>query len=125
MLREKYQPLVDLANQLGVSNLTIEDGEGFIRIRGTAPSEDAKKQLWDQYNRIDPEYRTGDLVLDIGVGGMGGPGGGATYTVQSGDNLTKIASKYGTTWKAIFDANRDQLKDPDKIYPGQELKIPS
>lgn len=123
MLREKYQSLVDLAGQLGVSNLSVEDGEGFIRVHGTAPSEDAKKQLWDEYNRIDPEYRTGDLVLDIDVGGMGGPA--TTYTVQSGDSLSKIGSKLGVDWKQIFEANRDKISDPDKIYPGQELNIPS
>jgi nucleoid-associated protein YgaU len=122
MLREKYQSVVDLGNQLGVSNLSVEDGEGFIRIHGTAPSEDVKKQMWDEYNRIDPEYRAGDLVLDIDVGGMGGPAN--TYTVQSGDSLSKIGSKLGVDWKQIFEANRDKISDPDKIYPGQELTIP-
>lgn len=123
-LREKYQTVVDLATQLGVSNVTVEDGEGFIRIHGTAPSEDAKKQLWDEYNRIDPEYRSGDLVLDVDVGGMGGPGG-QTYTVQSGDSLSKIGSKHGVSWQKIFEANRDKIDDPDKIFPGQELTIPA
>lgn len=125
MLREKYQPLVDMANQLGVSGVTVEDGEGFIRIHGTAPNDDAKKQLWDEYNRIDPEYRSGDLVLDIDVNGNAAGGGANAYTVQSGDSLSKIGQKYGVSWQAIYDANKDQIKDPDKIYPGQELKIPS
>ena len=66
-LKDKYQTVIDLANQLGVSNVTTEDGEGFIRIHGTAPSDDVKKQLWDEYNRIDPEYRSGDLVLDLSL----------------------------------------------------------
>ena len=124
MLREKYQPIVDLANQLGVSNLSVEDGEGFVKINGTAPSEDAKKQLWDQYNRIDPEYRSGDLVLNVDVGGMGGPGAGTTYTVQSGDSLSRIGQKFGVGWQQIFEANKDKIDDPDKIFPGQELTIP-
>lgn len=124
-LRDKYQTVIDLANQLGVSNVTVEDGEGFIRIHGTAPGEDAKKQLWDEYNRIDPEYRSGDLVLDIDTGGMGGPAGSSTYTVQSGDSLSKIGSKYGVSWQKIYEANRDKLDDPDKIFPGQDLTIPS
>ena len=50
-----------------------------------------------------------------------------TYTVASGDTLSKIAKKfYGNAneWKRIFEANRDILKDPDKIFPGQKLKIP-
>lgn len=49
------------------------------------------------------------------------------YVVKSGDSLSKIAkNEYGNAnaWKAIFEANRDILKDPDKIQPGQKLKIP-
>jgi nucleoid-associated protein YgaU len=51
-----------------------------------------------------------------------------TYTVQKGDSLSKIArDKYGdgAKWKAIFEANRDQISNPDLIHPGQVLKIPS
>ena len=51
-----------------------------------------------------------------------------TYTVVSGDSLSKIAKHhYGDAnqWRRIFEANRDQIKDPDEIYPGQTLKIPS
>ncbi len=49
------------------------------------------------------------------------------YVVVSGDSLSKIAKReYGNAndWKRIFEANKDILKDPDKIYPGQKLKIP-
>jgi nucleoid-associated protein YgaU len=51
-----------------------------------------------------------------------------TYTVQKGDSLSKIArDQYGDggKWKAIFEANRDQITNPDLIHPGQVLKIPS
>jgi nucleoid-associated protein YgaU len=51
-----------------------------------------------------------------------------TYTVVSGDSLSKIAKKhYGDAnkWRLIFEANQDLIKDPDEIYPGQTLKIPS
>jgi nucleoid-associated protein YgaU len=50
-----------------------------------------------------------------------------TYEVQSGDSLSKIAKRvygHGNEWKRIFEANTDILKDPDKIYPGQKLRIP-
>ena len=53
--------------------------------------------------------------------------GGASYTVQKGDTLSKISKQYygdAGLYNRIFDANRDQLKDPDKIFPGQVLKIP-
>jgi LysM repeat protein len=47
-----------------------------------------------------------------------------TYTVQSGDNLSSIAKKYpNTTWKSIYDLNRPPLTNPDRIYPGQVLRI--
>ena len=49
------------------------------------------------------------------------------YEVVAGDSLSKIAKReYGNAneWKRIFEANRDLLKDPDKIHPGQKLKIP-
>lgn len=51
-----------------------------------------------------------------------------TYTVASGDSLSKIAKHFygdANQWRRIFEANRDILKDPDLIYPGQTLKIPS
>ena len=66
------------------------------------------------------------------TGGSGGSGGAGemverSYTVVKGDTLSHIAkAHYGKAgkWHAIFDANRDQLQDPDKIFPGQVLKIP-
>lgn len=51
-----------------------------------------------------------------------------TYEVKPGDSLSKIAKRvYGNAsqWKRIFEANQDVIKDPDKIFPGQKLKIPS
>jgi nucleoid-associated protein YgaU len=51
-----------------------------------------------------------------------------TYTVKKGDSLSKIAREvYGDAdeWQRIFDANRDQIEDPDMIEPGQKLEIPA
>lgn len=61
------------------------------------------------------------------LGGSGG-GGGSMYTVRKGDTLSAIAqSQYGKAshWRAIFDANRDQIDNPDLIQPGQVLKVPT
>lgn len=127
MLMEKYQSLIDMANQLGVSGLNVVESDGALRIDGTAASAEAKQQLWDEYGRLDPDYRSGEVVLNINAPeGSASSGGssGSTYTVQSGDSLSKIGSKYGVSWQKIFDANRDKLDDPDKIQPGQELTIP-
>jgi nucleoid-associated protein YgaU len=121
-LQEKYQSLLELANSNGTT-YELSEGDGVLHVNGTAPSAEAKQALWDEYNRIDPEYRTGDLVLNISEGAAAG-GGANTYTVQHGDNLSKIGAKYGISWNAIFEANQDILSDPDQIQPGQELKIP-
>ena len=54
-------------------------------------------------------------------------GGSRTVTVKSGDSLSKIAKRElgdGNKWKAIYEANRDKIKDPDLIHPGQVLNIP-
>ena len=59
--------------------------------------------------------------------GANAPGAAKTYVVVKGDSLSKIAKHfYGDAldWKRIFEANRDQIQDPDLIHPGQELRIP-
>ena len=122
-LQEKYQSLLELANSNGTT-YELSEGDGVLHINGSAPSDEAKQQLWAEYERLDPDFQSSDLILNISSGAGAAGGGANTYTVVSGDNLSKIAGKYGITWKAIYDANRDILNDPDKIYPGQELKIP-
>ena len=126
MLMEKYQSLIDMANQLGISGLNVVESDNVLKIDGVAGSADAKQQLWDEYGRLDPDYRSGDVVMNISApeGDASSGGSGSSYTVQSGDSLSKIGSKYGVSWQKIFDANRDKLDDPDKIQPGQELTIP-
>jgi nucleoid-associated protein YgaU len=122
-LTEKYQSLIDIANQSGVPNLQVYEEGGALHVTGTAPSEEAKQKVWDEYNRIDPDMRSGDLVLNLEVGGGGG--GEATYTVKSGDSLSKIGQHHGVAWREIYEANKDVIGDnPDKIIPGQKLHIP-
>jgi|ERR1700730_13351735 nucleoid-associated protein YgaU len=58
---------------------------------------------------------------------VAGSGAGRTYTVVKGDSLSKIAKReYGDAnkWRTIYEANRDLIKDPDLIYPGQSLRMP-
>jgi nucleoid-associated protein YgaU len=128
-VREKYQSLIDLANQSGVSNLQVTEEGDVLHVTGTAPSEDAKKKVWDEYGRLDPDMRSGDLVLNLEVGGGGGSwgegGDEATYTVKSGDTLSAIGKHHGVSWQDIHEANKDVIgDDPDKIKPGQNLRIP-
>jgi LysM repeat protein len=125
-VRDKYQSLIDLANQSGVSNLQVSEEGDVLHVTGSAPSEDAKQRIWDEYGRLDPDMRSGDLVLNLEVGGGGqGGGGGDTYTVKSGDTLSEIGQQHGIAWRDIHEANRDVIGDnPDKIRPGQQLRIP-
>jgi len=122
-VQEKYQSLLELANSNGTTYELTEGDNGSLVVTGTSPSAEAKQALWDEYERLDPDFKSNDLILNLSTGDVAG-GGMHTHTVESGDSLSKIAKEYGIQWKAIWDHNRDILKDPDKIYPGQELKIP-
>lgn len=119
--REKYQSLVDMAGQHGVSNLNVQEDGEVLRVSGTAPSEEVKQKLWDEYNRIDPDMRSGDLVFDLEVAAGGA---GDEYTIEQGDTLSKIGQRHGVAWREIYEANRETIKDPDKIFPGQKIRIP-
>lgn len=73
-------------------------------------------------DKADFSAVTGGSSAVVGAGG-----GTQSYMVQSGDSLSGIAKQvYGDTgqWQRIFEANRDQIEDPDKIFPGQTFKIP-
>jgi nucleoid-associated protein YgaU len=120
-LQEKYRELIDAARTGGTNNLQVREQDNVLYIDGTVSSEASKKQLWDIYNRIDPDYRSADLVMNLALA----EGAVQEYEVQKGDNLSKIGHKYGVSWKEIYEANRDLIKDPDLIQPGWKLKIPA
>jgi nucleoid-associated protein YgaU len=126
-LRAKYQQLIDTATRSGVTNLQVREQNNVLYIDGNAPSEAVKQQLWDLYGRLDPDYRAGDLVLNITVTGTSAheAKGYQEYEVVKGDSLSKIGQKYGVPWKEIYEANKDLIKDPDLIHPGWKLKIPA
>jgi nucleoid-associated protein YgaU len=132
-LKKKYQSVLDAMyqNQVQVKSVQVEGAK--LVIRGEAPSADAKNKIWDRIKAVDAAHSdlTADIAVAAGVGGPAGavaaPKGASTYTVQKGDTLSKISKQhYGDANKymRIFEANRDKLKDPDKIQPGQVLTIP-
>ena len=135
-LRHKYDPVVRLMHARGAQVKTIEMQGAKLLLKAEAPSADVKNAIWDEIKKVDPTYA--DLSADISVNpaaaaGQGGPAGtvsapAGSYTVQKGDTLSKISKQFygdANKYQKIFEANKDQLKDPDKIQPGQVLRIPS
>ena len=120
-LQDKYKELTDLATNLGVSNLQVRDQDNVLYIDGTAKSADDKEKLWNAYGKIDPDFRAGDVVMNIEVA----EGTTTDYTVMSGDSLSKIGKAHGVSWQTIYEANKDIIKNPDVIQPGWKLKIPT
>ncbi|MGN6436773.1 MAG: SH3 domain-containing protein [Agriterribacter sp.] len=66
-LQDKYKELIDTAKSLGVSNLQVNELDGVLHVEGEAPSGTVKDQLWNIYNKIDPNFLTSDLVMNINV----------------------------------------------------------
>ncbi|MBD0285297.1 MAG: SH3 domain-containing protein [Flavisolibacter sp.] len=64
-LQDKYRQLITTAQQAGVHNLQVREMDNVLYIDGEAPSATVKDQLWDIYGRLDPDYRSGDLILNI------------------------------------------------------------
>jgi len=119
-LQDKYSQLISYAQSSGVRDLSVIEKDNVLYVSGSA-TPSVKDQMWSMYNQIDPDMRAGDMVLDIQVI----PGSEEIYEIKSGDSLSKIAAKYpGMTWQKIFDANKDTIKDPNTIYPGQKIRIP-
>jgi LysM repeat protein len=136
-LKTKYASALQTIQQEGVrlTHLHVQDNKLFIQ--GAAPSEQIKNDVWNQIKAVDPSYSdlTCDMTIDSSLpapkaaaaAAGGGAGSQRTYKVQPGDTLSKIAKEFygnASEYNKIFEANRDKLSDPNKIQPGQELKIP-
>jgi nucleoid-associated protein YgaU len=135
-LKQKYGPVLRVIEQQQVRLQNVHMEGDKLLIRGEAPSQDAKNQVWDQIKLVDPQW--GDLIADITVqsggeqtataaAGEAKAGDSHTYMVKPGDTLSGIAKQvYGNAsqYMKIFEANRNILSDPNKIKPGQELVIP-
>ena len=137
-LKQKYQSVQNAMAQYQVQlqNLNMQGDKLFMRAE--APSQEAKNRVWDQIKMVDASYS--DLIADITVNdssqtprtqtaaaSVSGGQSTRTYTVQPGDSLSKISKEfYGNAneYMKIFDANRDQLSNPNEIKPGQKLVIP-
>ncbi|HMX40009.1 MAG TPA: LysM peptidoglycan-binding domain-containing protein [Saprospiraceae bacterium] len=123
-VKSKYQSVLDLGERMGVRNGRVEEQNGILRVWGTVTNGYEKDQLWDAI-KASGGSNPSDIVADIQVDN---PNVYATHTVQKGESLSKIAKHYYgdmMKYKQIFEANRNQLDDPDQIEVGQVLTIPN
>jgi nucleoid-associated protein YgaU len=132
-LKLKYQSVLNLmqAQNVQLNNLNMEGNK--LLIRGAAPSQSAKDAVWNQIKLVDANYAN-DLIADIQAPAASAAAAGAApvaatrrYTVVAGDSLSKISKHFygdANQYMKIFEANKDQLSDPDKIKPGMDLIVP-
>ena len=128
-LRDTYSYAIQTAK--GKFDGSAQEKDGKLHFVGSVHTEADKNEIWTAIQTI-PTWQN-DIVADIKVTGGGAaapaaaPAAAKTYTVKSGDTLSGIAkAQLGNAgdYMKIFEANKDQLSDPDKIKPGQVLKIP-
>jgi len=127
-LRDTYSYAISTAK--GKFDGSAQEKDGKLHFVGSVKTEAEKNEIWSAIKTI-PSWQN-DIVADIKVTGGGAPAAAAapaakTYTVKAGDTLSGIAkAELGNAgaYMKIFEANKDQLSDPDKIKPGQVLKIP-
>jgi nucleoid-associated protein YgaU len=124
-LRDKYNHAVQTAKGFRMDG-SAEERDGKLYFKGTVQTQDEANRIWDAIKTV-PTWSQ-EVVADITAKApAAGSQAGTTYTVQSGDTLSKIAKQFlgnANAYMDIFNANRDQLTDPDMIKPGQVLKIP-
>ncbi|MDA9760022.1 LysM peptidoglycan-binding domain-containing protein [Flavobacteriaceae bacterium] len=124
MIKQKYQSVLDLGTELNIQNGDVSEENVVLKIKGTAKTQYEKNIIWDEIKAVGGQNPS-DIKADIKVSDE------SVYhrhTVKSGETLGKIARHYygdPMKYKQIFQANSDILKNPDLIYPNQELVIPN
>jgi len=125
-LRDKYAYAIQTAKDLRMQG-SADERDGKLYFHGTTNTQAEANKIWDAIKTI-PDWQK-EIVADIKATNAASPAAGAehTYTVKAGDTLSKIAKDTlgdAHAYMEIFNANKDQLNDPNKIKPGQVLKIP-
>jgi nucleoid-associated protein YgaU len=123
-VRAKYQAVLDLGMQLQVKNGDVQEKDGKLVIKGQTATQHEKNLIWDKIKSIGGENPS-DIVADIAVANTQYL---HKHTVKSGETLSAISKIYykdGNKYMKIFEANKNILKNPDTIMPGQELIIPN
>jgi LysM repeat protein len=120
----KYGPVLDLCNRFNMKDAKVEEkAEGYLKIYGVVHTQYQKNQIWDKIKEVGGESAK-DIKADIRTEAKDYY---HIHKVVSGDTLGKIAKVYlgeAKKYMDVFNANKDQLSNPDLIKVGQELKIP-
>ncbi|MCP5285534.1 MAG: peptidoglycan-binding protein LysM [Burkholderiaceae bacterium] len=120
------QSIVDYIKAQGIAteglNVGFDAATATVTVDGTVPDQATKEKILLCCGNVAGVAKVNDLLV------VTAPAPEAQYhTVVSGDNLSKIAKKFygdANKYPVIFEANKPMLKHPDKIYPGQMLRIP-
>jgi nucleoid-associated protein YgaU len=119
---DKYKDLEALAGKLGIQNFSMKEAGGKVSLAGQSTYQLEKDLLWDAIKKHagwENEVAADIKVEKTDVFGY--------WVVQPGESLSKIAKSVydnANRYMDIFNANTDQLKDPNMIHPGQKLIIP-
>lgn len=114
--REVEKQVKDLG--LDTTGVAFEVDGDTVRVKGTPKDAETREKIILAAGNADGVAKVEDDSDE----------GANFHTVEKGDNLWKIAEKTlgnGARYKEIFEANKPMLSDPDKIYPGQVLRIPA
>ncbi len=123
-VKSKYQAVLNLGESLGIQDGDVREENGVLKVKGMAKTQYEKNVIWDKIKEIGGE-KPSDIMANITVADD------SVYhrhLVKSGESLSKIAKHYygdPMKYKEIFEANNNILKNPDLIYPDQELVIPN
>ncbi|MVZ61081.1 SH3 domain-containing protein [Sphingobacterium humi] len=105
-LQSKYKVLIDTANASGIEGLQVAEMDGVLQIRGTAPNADVKNKLWDIYNQIDPNFLSGDVVMNVDVSTA--VSGSQVRVITESSNLN-IRKGPGTDQPIVGKAAKDEV----------------
>lgn len=126
-LEDKYAELISAAKSSGATNLAVRAQDNVLYIDGEVPSGEVKDRLWNTYDKIDPDFRSGDLVLNLNVS-PAAPGTKLKVTTKTSNlNIRKgpgtdqpiigkaahlsevtLLSKYNDEWALIRSANGEE-----------------
>ncbi|MGX1639853.1 MULTISPECIES: SH3 domain-containing protein [Sphingobacterium] len=105
-LQSKYQVLIDTAKASGMTDLAIAEQDGVLHVQGTAPNADVKNKLWDIYNQIDPNFLSGDVVMNVDVSSA--VAGSQVRVITESSNLN-IRKGPGTDQPIVGKAAKDEI----------------